>query len=151
MISHLSRYENISSIKLTVTQLCTEWLEGVKHRIKVSTLANYRMKIEKHIIPSFGEMMCGDVTSKIISIFIQQKLDLGLSNRYVCDILVLMKSIFKYARQEYRLPNPFDTVSIPRCTKPQVGLLNKVEQNKLKDYLSRHQSPITLGVVLAFV
>ena len=53
MISHLSRYENISSIKLTVTQLCTEWLAVVKHRIKVSTLANYRMKIEKHIIPSF--------------------------------------------------------------------------------------------------
>ena len=70
MISHLYRCEDISSVKLTVTQLCTEWPEVVKHRIKVSTLANYRMKIEKHIIPSFGEIMCGEVNSKSISIFI---------------------------------------------------------------------------------
>ena len=149
MISHLYSCEDISSVKLTVAQLCTEWLAVVKHRIKVSTLANYRMKIEKHIIPSFGEMMCGEFNSKSISIFIQQKLDSGLSSRYVCDILVLMKSIFKYARQEYRLPNPFDTVSMPRCTKPQIRLLNRAEQTKLKSFLSRHQSPITLGVVLA--
>ena len=80
---------------MTVRELCLEWLSVSAHRVKLSTLANYRMKIEKHIIPQFGDMMCCEVTSKMAYGFMQNKLDEGLSPRYVADIMVLLKTVFK--------------------------------------------------------
>lgn len=46
--------EEYAITEMTVTQLVTEWLHVMSSRIKESTAANYRMKAEKHIIPSFG-------------------------------------------------------------------------------------------------
>ena len=80
---------------MTVRELCLEWLSVSAHRVKLSTLANYRMKIEKHIIPQFGDMMCCEVTSKMAYGFMQNKLDEGHSTRYVADIMVLLKTVFK--------------------------------------------------------
>lgn len=53
--------------EMTVRELCLEWLQVVESRIKVSTLANYRMKMEKHIIPSFGDIMCCDLMHSLIT------------------------------------------------------------------------------------
>ena len=50
--------------EISVRELCREWLQIISNRVKPSTLANYRMKIEKHIIPQFGSLMCHEITSK---------------------------------------------------------------------------------------
>ena len=134
---------------MTVKELCTEWLSVSSHRVKLSTLANYRMKIEKHIIPLFGDMMCSDVTSKMAYSFMQNKLGDGLSPRYVADIMVLLKTVFKYAQREYSIINPFDNIVMPKCTKPEVCLLTSDEQRKLRQYLNEHNNPISLGITLA--
>ena len=112
----------VAVTEMTVRELCTEWLSVSSHRVKLSTLANYRMKIEKHIIPQFGNMMCSDVASKMAYNFIQDKLNDGLSPRYVADIMVLMKTVFKYAQREYGMMNDSGHLrcinaisSVPRC------------------------------------
>ncbi len=135
--------------EMTVKELCAEWLSVSSHRVKLSTLANYRMKIEKHIIPQFGEMMCYEVTSKMAYRFMQNKLDEELSPRYVADIMVLMKTVFKYAQREYNIANPFYNIVIPKCSKPEVRLLTDNEQKKLRAYLSEHNNSINLGITLA--
>ena len=76
---------------LNVKALCMEWLSVNSHRVKVSTQANYMTKIEKHILPYFGDKMCYEITSKTVYWFIQAKLDEGLSAGYVSNILVLLK------------------------------------------------------------
>lgn len=73
------------------------------------------MKIEKHIIPHFGDKMCSEITSKSAYEFMQKKLDSGLSPCYVADIMVLLKTVFKYARREY---------SIMKDTRCQMQLLS---------------------------
>ena len=40
--------------EITVKEITLEYLASLKPQIKESTLANYRMKAEKHIIPAFG-------------------------------------------------------------------------------------------------
>ena len=134
---------------MSVSDLCSEWLKIVSNRVKVSTLANYRMKLNKHITPYFGAFMCNDVTSKLVYIFIDEKLKSGLSARYVTDILVLLKSVFKYAFREYNIRNPLEGVVMPKCEKPDVKLLNPDQQNTLKKYIDKNLTLTTLGIALA--
>ena len=142
---------NASAVEteMTVRELCAEWLSVSSHRVKLSTLTNYRMKIEKHIVPQFGDIMCCEITSKMAYSFIQSKLSSGLSPRYVSDIMVLLKTVFKYAVREYGIANPFDTIIMPKCAKPEVILLTHTEQKKLRAYLNEHQNSINLGITIA--
>ena len=134
---------------MTVKESCSEWLSVSSHRVKLSTLANYRMKIEKHIIPQFGDIMCCEITSKMAYSFMQKKLDEGLSPRYVADIMVLLKTVFKYLQREYHVANPFDNIVLPKSTKPEVRLLTSDEQRKLRQYLNEHSDSFSLGITLA--
>ena len=54
MASQSSEHTTEQITEMTVKELALEWFSAIKNRIKESTAANYRMKIEKHIIPVFG-------------------------------------------------------------------------------------------------
>ena len=135
--------------EMSVRELCAEWLSIMANRVKLSTLANYRMKAEKHILPAFGGKMCCDVTSKAAYFFMQSKLSNGQSARYVSDIMILLKSLFKYAKREYGIANPFEDVVLPKCTKPEVRLLTDNEQKTLRNYIISNPTPINLGIIFA--
>lgn len=81
--------------------------------------------------------------------FMQDKLDNGLSARYVADIMVLLKTVFKYAQREYNIANPFYNIVMPKCSKSEVRLLTDNEQKELRGYLNEHNNSITLGITLA--
>lgn len=133
LIAAIMGNATITKTEMTVGKLCAEWLSVSSHRVKLSTLANYRMKIEKHIIPQFGDIMCCEVTSKMACSFIQSKLSSGLSPLYVAESIVLLKTVFKYAQREYNIAIPFDTIIMPKCSKPAVRLLTDTEQRKLRN------------------
>lgn len=89
--------EEYAVTEMTVRELVTEWLHVTASRIKESTAANYAMKAEKHLIPAFGEIKCCMLKAKDIYAFLERKLKEGLSARYLSDIIVLFKSIYRYA------------------------------------------------------
>ena len=72
----------------TVQVLYNEWLCSAKHRVKESTLANYRLKANNHILPVFGSQKISSITTNDIYVFIDNKQSSGLSNRYIIDILI---------------------------------------------------------------
>lgn len=137
--------------EMSVKELCYEWLLVMKNRIKISTAANYKMKIEKHIVPAFGRSNVNEITSRIVQAFIETKLKSGLSPRYVTDIIVLLKTIFKYANKVYYVSNPFGSIIMPKCTKPEVAVLTPEQQNMLKSYISHNISATTLGIAFALL
>ena len=92
----------------TMQELFSEWYRGILHRIKESTAANYTMKAEKHILPSFGSTIVSQITTDDIYEFITEKQKAGFSPRYIADIVILMKTIFKYAVRTYQIFNPTD-------------------------------------------
>lgn len=57
----------------TVQELFNEWLCSAKHRVKESTLANYRLKADKHILSVFGSREISSVSSDDIYAFIDNK------------------------------------------------------------------------------
>ena len=114
--------------EISVRDLFAEWFQVISNRVKPSTLANYRMKAEKHIIPAFGGIMCHEITTKSVYDFINAKINSGLSARYVSDIFVLMKSLFKYAKKVYNIPNQLDGIVVPKPAKREICLLTAQEQ-----------------------
>ncbi len=135
--------------EITVKEITAEYLAAMKLRLKESTYANYKMKAEKHIIPTLGEKHCCFLGTNDITDFIDSKTRSRLSARYVADIIVLLKSIFRYAAREHNIRNPLEGVKLPRCAKTEVTVLNKAEQARLMRYVSGSNDPCSLGIVMA--
>ena len=81
----------------TVGQIFSVWFQSIRHRVKESTAANYRMKAEKHVLPAFSDMRADEITESDIYSFIELRQKSGLSNRYISDILTVMCICFSKA------------------------------------------------------
>ena len=81
----------VPSGKLTVKYLFSEWFSAMKFKVKASTYANYRMKVEKHILPEFSGLSYSALSARLVHEFIEKKLKHGLSAKYVSDIVVVFK------------------------------------------------------------
>ena len=135
--------------EMTVRELTLEYITAIRPRLKESSEANYRMKAEKHIIPAFGKMKCCLLKSNDVYKFIESKLKSGLSARYVSDIIVLLKSIFRYASRVYGIANSLEGIVMPKRTKPEIVLLSKSEQSRLMAYLNGGFDLNALGIALS--
>ena len=147
-ISRLSLEPVCKKTEMTVSELAADWLLSVQNRVKGSTLANYQMKLRKHILPAFGTKCACTLDGKDIYRFMNEKISSGLSVRYVSDILVLMKSIFRCGVREYGFKNVFDGITMPKKQLTEIRLLTKDEENRLKSYISSTPSRFTLGIAL---
>lgn len=134
---------------ITLTDLFSEWHRSILHRVKESTAANYIMKASKHILPAFGDLPVGDITADCIYSFISEKQQAGFAPRYIADMVVLMKSVFRYAERTYQIANPLDGIILPKKKQPEIQLLDEVEQKTLQQYIGQHQNRSTLGVAIA--
>ena len=133
--------------EMTVRELTLEYITAIRPRLKESSEANYRMKAEKHIIPAFGEIRCCLLKANDVYKFIESKLKSGLSARYVSDIIVLLKSIFRYASRVYGISNCLEGIVMPKRTKADIVILSKSEQSKLMSQLGDDLT--SLGVALS--
>lgn len=131
---------------MTVKDLSLEWLDIISSHIKESTAANYRMKISKHLLPYFGNIICYELRGRQVYDFIDYLLRKGLSARYVSDIIVLFKSIYKYANREYNINNVVSGVALPKKEYPDVYILSDKEQDILLKYLSENPCLTSLGI-----
>ena len=150
----LMAYQEIPSkeyaiTEMTVKELAFDYLNVIKPRLKESSEANYIMKANKHIIPAFGTIKCSLLKAKSIVSFIDDKLKSGLSARYVADIIVLLKSIFRYASRTYGIKNPTEGITVPKKSKSEIAVLNNTEQTTLLSYITADPDLTSLGIVLS--
>ena len=135
--------------KMTVKELVLEYIQRKQPLLKASTVANYRMKAEKHIIPTLGEFVCTDISASDIYRFMEEKRRQKLSERYIYDILVLLKSVFRYANNTYGVRNIMSGIVMPKHGKPDVAVLSKNEQRILHQYLDRNPDLTSLAILLS--
>ena len=134
---------------ISFQEIYVQWEQFIRCRVKESTLANYRMKAEKHILPEFGNVKMETISTERIRQFVQDALLKKLSNRYVSDILVLMKSIFKFAVSHFQIHNPAEDLIMPKKPRTEVRLLSAEEQSRLHQYIAEHHDLTSLGIALA--
>ena len=139
---------DIDKISITFSELYSEWIENSRRRIKESTAANYQMKADKHILPVFGGLYLYEITSEMIYGFITDKQNSKLSNRYISDILVLMKSVMRYGETHYHINNPMKDIVMPKKYKNEIARLSASEEAILKNFIADNHSLSTLAVAL---
>ena len=139
----------ISSGNMTVKTLFEEWLSAVKLRVKESTYANYRMKADKHILPEFGGFRYDLLTVRMLHTFIENKLNSGLSAKYVCDIIIVFKSTAKYIAKVHGFRNILADVVLPKVQKNELNLLTPSQQSQLCRYLKTNMNTTSLCVLLS--
>ena len=74
-----SRY--LSRRYITVGKMYEEWLNAVVNRVKESTLANYKAKFKKHILPIFEDVPCADLSAGQINEYIKKA-----RRRIICEL-----------------------------------------------------------------
>ena len=136
--------------KCTVGEIIDKWLSDVRNKVKVSTFANYTMKIKKHILPHFAGVKYDRLTADDLNKFIDQKCSEKLSAKYVSDIVILLKSAAKFAHKRYGYANRIDCVTLPKSdNKAENRLLSVSEQSQLKAVLTENATSSNVGILLA--
>ncbi len=139
------------SCTLTVGELVKIWLTDVKNKVKISTLANYTMKLEKHILPYFSGIRYDKLTAENLNTFITKKINEKLSERYVADIVVLIKSVARFAQRRYGVVNRLEYVTLPMAQdKTEKRLLTVTEQERLKAEMLKNPTKSNVGILLTF-
>lgn len=138
-----------SSTEMSVRELMAEYLDSLAPGLKESSLANYRMKCRRHIIPRLGSLKCGEVTPRDISAFIAAGLRSGLSARYVSDITILLKSAFRYADRMYGIRNPAGSIIMPKKPKREITVLTRPEQARLLRCVGSCPDKASLGIAMS--
>lgn len=139
----------------TLKELCGEWLASSKLRVKKSSYCCYEKLINKHILPYFENICYGKLSTPVINEFAAHKLKCGrvngfggLSAKSVHDILVVMRSVAKYAEREYGYRNPMRNISMPKSESKEAEVFNKEERGKLQSYLKSNLTESNLGILL---
>ena len=135
--------------KLTVKELFEEWLSAVRLKVKESTYANYRMKADKHILPEFGGLRYEQLTVQMLHNFIECKLKIGLSAKYVSDIVIVFKSMAKYISRVHGFRNPLADVILPNVTKTEMKLFSDNQQKQLCQYLLKNPDNTSICILLS--
>ncbi len=133
---------------MTVKELMDTWIDALKCKTKESTISNYLFKANKHIIPEFGGVMCCDLNVAAVQCFINKKLESGLSEKYVTDMVIMLKSMFKYAARVYGYPNIISAVVMPKKKRNDIHILSAQNKSKLKAYLYSNPNIENMGILL---
>lgn len=136
--------------RLNFGEIVRLWLDNIRSSVKESTYANYLMKTEKHILTGLGDIQYDKLTLHIINKFVDDKLSNGLSAKYVSDIVVLIKSVGKFAHRSFGYADKTEYISLPKTTKlSEKRLLTDPEQNILTKNLMKNLTPTNIGILLS--
>jgi integrase len=94
---------------VTFEMAAKEWLAYIEtdRARRTSTVTGYRSAMNRHLVPTFGELAVENITADLIDAYRQRLVGRGLSARSVNKLLVQMHSIMKRAQRLYGLPaNP---------------------------------------------
>ncbi|WP_249026553.1 N-terminal phage integrase SAM-like domain-containing protein [Thomasclavelia cocleata] len=73
----------------TINEITELWKEEKKRYVKKSTYAAYQLLIQNHIKDYFGDLY--EVFEEQVQQFVFKKLDEGLSEKTIKDIIIVLK------------------------------------------------------------
>ena len=110
------------------------------------------MKLNKHILPYFAGIKFDKLTADNINTFITDKIKEKLSEKYVSDIVIIIKSIANFAQRRYGLLNRIESVTLPKSKScRERRLLTVSERNTLKHGILADPTVSNIGILLASV
>lgn len=129
----------------TFKTVAQEWRADKKQYVKKSTYAAYSLLLFNHLLPEFGEAM--EITEKDIQNFVLRKLDDGLGQKSIKDILIVLKMIIRFGvKSGYWQHLEMDIKFPTEREKQSIEVLNKADQRKLMDFTKSNFTFMNLGI-----
>ena len=131
------------------------WLGNKKLRIKESSYVKYFNLINNHINPILGKHPISSITSSVLNAYVTEKFTSGksdktggLSEKTIRDIVSIIKSVLRFAKEESLLAEVNINITIPREKSKEMRVLTKDEQATLEKHLCSSIDESKLGVLV---
>ncbi|WP_294207162.1 site-specific integrase [uncultured Chryseobacterium sp.] len=133
--------------KKTLAEIAELWKEDKKMYVKKSTFSAYVLLLENHLLPVFKDHF--EIENEDIQKFVFQKLDQGLSQKSIKDILIVLKMVLKFgAKNKWIEFTNFD-VQYPTVRETHsIDVLSRTHQKKVMGYIQEHFTFRNLGVYI---
>lgn len=133
--------------KITIKDLAALWKKDKRLYVKQSTYSAYALIVENQIIPTFGNLYA--VTESEVQAFVIDRLNAGLSQKYVKDILIVLKMIVRFGVKHGYLQHSEWDIKYPTSPeKQEVEVLTAANHRKILDYISRNFTFRNLGIYI---
>lgn len=130
-----------------ISAIISLWKEDKKQYVKKSSLSAYQLLIDNHLLPIFGNKY--DVTETEVQDFVFAKLDEGLSQKTIKDILIVLKMILKFGMKNKLIDyHQFDIKFPTERENSRIEVLSKVNQKKIMNYVQEHFTFKNLGIYI---
>lgn len=130
-----------------ISEIITLWKADKKQYVKKSSYAAYVLLIENHILPVFGNS--SNLEDAEVQAFVFQKLEQGLSQKTIKDILIVLKMILKFgAKNNWIAYKPLDIQYPTEREKHTIEVLSRSDQKKVMNYIQGHFTFRSLGIHL---
>ena len=133
---------------LLVVDILKMWLEARRPSIKESSYAGYRHKLEKQLIPYFGDMKYCKLDLIQVNKFISDKFSEGLSPKYIADMVIMMKSAAKWAEINHNYANLIRNAELPKKKSRETVIFTPAEQKQLLSTITNEHTTTGCGVML---
>lgn len=133
--------------KITIKDLAALWKKDKRLYVKQSTYSAYALIVENQIIPTFGSLQA--VTEGDVQSFVIERLNAGLCQKYVKDILIVLKMIVRHGvKLGYLQHSEWDIKYPTSPEKQEVEVLTTANHRKILDYISRNFTFRNLGIYI---
>lgn len=133
--------------KKKLSDVINLWKTDKKKYVKKSSYSAYMLLLENHILPSFGEKDA--ITEDDVQKYVFKKLETGLSQKTIKDILIVLKMVLKFGSKhsifEYL---PFDIKFPTQREQSNIEILSKNEQKAIMKYIQEHFTFRNLGMYI---
>ncbi len=135
-------------------ELAEEWIRNVSKELQITSVSNYRHKLERHVIPYFAGLKYCEVTPEKVRLFAQSLQEKGYSRKYREDILVVLRMVTRYVSRAYCLSNPADSIILPKRSvnfRLKSGTLTESMQKRLCSCLLQDTDLTKAGIYLTMM
>ena len=133
--------------KKTIREVAALWKSDKQQYVKQSTMSAYALILENHILPAFGEK--SHLAEDDVQAFALQKLNDGLSQKTVKDILIVLKMIQKFGVKAELLEFTDWSIKYPTEQKSkELEVLSISHQKKLMQYVTDNFTFRNLGIYI---
>lgn len=129
----------------TIAEIIELWKKDKKQYVKRSSFSAYILLIQNHLLPAFGNNT--QVEEVEVQALVLKKLEQGLSQKTIKDILIVLKMALKFgAKNKWIEYAPFDIQFPTEREKQNVEVLSRTNQKKIMNYVQEHFTFRNLGI-----
>ena len=131
----------------TFEEIVVLWQADKKQYVKRSTYSAYSLLVNNHLIPAFEGVY--DVTEEMVQSFVFTKLEHGLSQKSIKDILIVLKMILRFAvKQGFMQHREIDVKFPTERERQELEVLSRSSQKQIMEYVQSHFTFMNLGIYI---